>query len=80
MRGRKERGQLELFITGSLKRLIPDEHVLVRVDRVLDLSWLSDEVTDCYAPTTVGPPSIPKWRYGLLIGIVRSQADARGAH
>jgi hypothetical protein len=28
--------QLEFFITGSLKQLIPDEHVLVRVDRVLN--------------------------------------------
>ena len=40
MLGRKERGQLELFISGSLKQLVPDDHVLVRVDRVLDLSWL----------------------------------------
>lgn len=46
MLGRKERDQLELFITGSLKQLVPDEHVLARVDRVLDLSWLREEVTD----------------------------------
>lgn len=46
MLGRKERDQLELFITGSLRQLIPD--VLVRVDRVLDLSWLRQEVADCY--------------------------------
>lgn len=39
MLGRKERDQLELFITGSLKQLVPDEHVLARVDRVVDLSW-----------------------------------------
>ena len=44
MLGRKERDQLELLITGSLRQLIPDDHVLVRVDRVLDLSWLRDEV------------------------------------
>ncbi|MET4214542.1 hypothetical protein ABIB75_006917 [Bradyrhizobium sp. GM2.2] len=30
MLGRKERDQLELFITGSLKQLVPDEHVLAR--------------------------------------------------
>jgi hypothetical protein len=36
MLGRKERDQLELFITGSLRQLIPDEHVLVRIERVLD--------------------------------------------
>ena len=44
----KARGQLELFITGSLRQLIPDDHVLARVDRILDLSWLRDEVADCY--------------------------------
>ena len=38
MLGRKERDQLELFISGSLRQLIPDDHVLARVDRVLDLS------------------------------------------
>jgi hypothetical protein len=40
MLGRKERDQLEHFITGSLPQLIPDDYILVRVDRVLDLSWL----------------------------------------
>jgi hypothetical protein len=32
MLGHKQRDQLELFITGSLRQLIPDEHVLARVD------------------------------------------------
>jgi hypothetical protein len=40
MLGRKERDQLELFITGSLRQLVPDDHILARVDRVLDLAWL----------------------------------------
>jgi Transposase domain (DUF772) len=44
MLGRKERGQLELFITGPLRGLIPDDHVLVKVDQVLDLGWLRAEV------------------------------------
>jgi hypothetical protein len=35
MLGRKERSQLELFISGSLKQLIPDDHVLARFDRIL---------------------------------------------
>jgi hypothetical protein len=38
MLGRKERHEPRL--TGSLRQLIPDDHVLVRVDGVLDLSWL----------------------------------------
>ncbi|SHE44741.1 hypothetical protein SAMN02746095_00475 [Acidocella aminolytica 101 = DSM 11237] len=28
---RKERDQLELFISGSLRQLIPDDHVLARI-------------------------------------------------
>ena len=36
MLGRKERDQSELFITGSLRQLVPDDHVLARVDRVLE--------------------------------------------
>ena len=34
MLGFKGRGQPELFVTGSLRQLLPDDHVLVRVDRV----------------------------------------------
>ena len=64
MLGRKERDQPELFITGSLRQLIPDDHVLVRVDGVLNLSWLREEVSDCYCLDNVGPASIPRWRYG----------------
>ena len=63
MLGRKERSQLELFISGSLRQLIPDDHVLVRVDRVLDLSWLRDEVADCYCLDDgrpgIDPPGAP---------------------
>ena len=43
MLGRKERRQPELFVAGALRDVLPDDHVLVRVDRVLDLSWLRGE-------------------------------------
>ena len=46
MLGRKGRDQLELFITGSLEQLAPEDHVLARVGRVLDLGWLREEVAD----------------------------------
>ena len=62
MLGRKERDQLELFITGSLRQLIPDDHVLVRVDRVLDLSWLRGRSPSAIASTMAGRASILKWR------------------
>ena len=44
---RKPPSQLELFIAGPLEDLIPDDHVLARVDRVLDPGWLHGEVADC---------------------------------
>ena len=45
---RRDRLQDELFVAGSLRDLIPSDHVLVRVDKVLDLSWLRDAVSECY--------------------------------
>jgi hypothetical protein len=43
MLGSKARGQCELVMAGSLRDLVPDDHVLARVDRVLDLSGLASE-------------------------------------
>lgn len=84
MLGRKERDQLELFITGSLKQLVPDEHVLARVDRVLDLSWLREEVTDSYCADDGRPGIDPEAAVrlmlaGLLSGIVHDRKLMREA-
>ena len=57
MLGRRERDQLEFFVCGSLRDLVPDDHVLARVDRVLDLGWLREEVADLHA-AGVGRPGI----------------------
>ena len=38
MLGQRDRNQPELFVAGSLRQIVPDDHILVRVDRVLDLS------------------------------------------
>ena len=46
MLGKGERRQAERFVAGSLGDLVPDDQVLVRVDRVLDLAWLPEEVAD----------------------------------
>jgi transposase len=85
MLGRKERDQLELLITGSLRQLIPDDHVLVRVDRILDLSWLRDEVADLYCLDDGRPGIDPEVAVrlmlaGLLIGIVHDRKLMREAH
>lgn len=84
MLGCKERGQLELFITGSLRQLIPDDHVLARVDRVLDLSWLRDEVSDLYCADNGRPGIDPEVAVrlmlaGFLLGIVHDRRLMREA-
>lgn len=84
MLGRKERGQLELFITGSLRGLIPDDHVLVRVERVLDLGWLRAEVADLYCADNGRPGVDPEVAVrlmlaGFLLGIVQDRRLMREA-
>lgn len=84
MLGRKERDQLELFITGSLRQLIPDDHILVRVDCVLDLGWLRDEVSDLYCPDNGRPGIDPEvavrlMLVGFLLGLVHDRRLMREA-
>jgi len=57
MLGRQERWQEDLFVAGPLGDLIPEDHILKRVDRVLDLAWLRNEVRDLYCENN-GRPSI----------------------
>lgn len=84
MLGRKERGQLELFITGSLRDLIPDDHVLVKIDQVLDLRWLHAEVADLYC-ADIGRPGIDPevvvrlMLAGFLLGVVHDRRLMREA-
>ena len=69
---------------GSLRDLVPDDHVLARIDRVLDLSWLHDEVAGGYAPA-VGRPAIDPesalrlMLAGVLLGIVHDRRPMREA-
>ena len=57
MLGRQERWQEDLFVAAPLRDLVSDDYILKRVERVLDLSWLRDEVRDCYDEQQ-GRPSI----------------------
>jgi transposase len=84
MLGRKERDQLELFITGSLRQLVPDDHILARVDRVLDLAWLRDEVADLYCADNGRPGIDPEAAVrlmlaGFLLGLVHDRRLMREA-
>ena len=76
MLGRKERDQLDLFITGSLRSLVPDDHVLVRIDRVLDPGRLRGEVAELHCADNGRPGVDPELAVrlmlaGFLLGIVR---------
>ena len=84
MLGRKERDQLQLFITGSLRQLVPDDHILARVDQVLDLSWLRSEVADLYCDSNGRPGIDPEVAVrlmlsGFLLGIVHDRRLMREA-
>jgi transposase len=84
MLGRKERRQPELFVAGTLRDLLPDDHVLVRVDRVLDLGWLREEVADCYCldngrPGIDAEVAIRLMLAGLLTGVVHDRKLVREA-
>src|SRR3954464_12544684 len=84
MLGRKERDQLELFMTGSLRQLIPDHLILAKVDRVLDLSWLRGEVADLYCDDNGRPGIDPEVAVrlmlaGFLLGVVHDRRLMREA-
>lgn len=85
MIGKQNRSQGELFfIAGSLGDLVPGEHVLKRVDAVLDLRWLREDVRDCY-DERLGRPSIdPESAVRLMLagffeGIVEDRKLMRAA-
>ena len=83
MLGHKSRNQLELTLTGSLQQLEPEDHV-PRVDRVLDLGWLREAVTECYCADNGRPGIDPEVAVrlmlaGLLLGIVHDRKLLREA-
>jgi transposase len=83
MLGRRVRGQLEFFVCGSLRDLVPDDHVLARVDRVLDLGWLHAEVSGLYAlegrPGIDPEAAVRLMLAGFLLGIVHDRRLMREA-
>ncbi len=83
MLGERKAEQFEFF-AGSLRDLIPDEHVLARVDRVLDLTWLREEVAALYCPNQGRPGVEPEvavrlMLVSLLLGLVHDRRLMREA-
>lgn len=84
MMGRQEREQDHLFVVGSLRDLVPEDHILRQVDRVLDLSWLRSEVAGCYAEMQGRPGIDPEAALRLMLagvfhGIVHDRRLMREA-
>lgn len=81
-------GQLDdqelIFLPCPLVELIPDDHILARVNAILDLGWLRDAVAECYDPRG-GRPSIPPesavrlMLAGFFLGIVHDRQLLREA-
>jgi len=84
MIGRQDRWQDDLFVSGPLRDLVPDDHILKRVEKVLDLSWLREEVRDCYCEENGRPSIDPESAVRLMLagffqGIVHDRTLMREA-
>jgi transposase len=82
--GNQKRWQEDLFVAGPLSSLIPDDHILKLVDKVLDLSWLRDEVKDLYCNDNGRPGIDPEAAVRLMLagffqGIVHDRKLMREA-
>ncbi|MBA7655159.1 IS1182 family transposase ISMno17 [subsurface metagenome] len=84
MLGTQKRWQEDLFVAGPLSSLIPDDHILKQVDKVLDLSGLPKEVSDLYCQTNGRPSIDPEAAVRLMLagffqGIVHDRKLMREA-
>jgi len=84
MLGKQDRAQEDLFVACSLRDLVPDDYILKRVDKVLDFSWLRDEVRDLYDERTGRPSIDPEGAVRLMLagffhGIVHDRKLMREA-
>lgn len=74
----------DLFVACSLRDLIPEDYILKKVDRVLDLSWLRGEVADLYCGANGRPSIDPEATVrlmlaGFFLGIVHDRKLMREA-
>ncbi len=82
MLGRRRRANKTLFVAGGLEDLVPEDHLLRRVDAAVEFSWVREMVAETYSPS-MGRPSIdPEAAVrlmlgGYLLGIVHDRALMR---
>jgi transposase len=84
MIGTQDRWQEDLFVIGTLRELIPEDHVLRRIDRLVDFSWLRSMVKDCYDESQGRPGIDPEAALRLMLaglsqGIVHDRRLMREA-
>ena len=84
MLGERESLDQELFVACSLRDLIPEDYILKKVDRVLDLSWLRVEVGELYCADNGRPSIDPEAAVRLMLagffhGIVHDRKLMREA-
>jgi len=84
MQTKKDRWQEDLFVASPLRALVPEDHILKRVDEVLELSWLHDEVRGCYCQdngrASIDPESALRLMLaGFFYNIVHDRALMREA-
>ena len=66
MMGRREQGQGQFFYDFHLDSVVPPDHLVRRIDAVLDTSWVHRELAPFYSHT--GRPSIdPELMIRMLI-------------
>lgn len=83
MQSRKD-WQEDLFVASPLRALVPDDHILKRVDAILDLSWLHEAVRGCYCQDNGRPSIDPECALRLMLagffqGIVHDRKLMREA-
>lgn len=65
--------QGRLFYVFDLEAMVPVDHLLRRIDAVLDLSWLREELKPHYS--SIGRPSVcPELMGCVLNSVYRSRA------
>ena len=84
MVGNQNRWQEDLFVAGPLSSLIPEDHILKRVDKILDLSCLRKEVSEVYCESNGRPSIDPESAIRLMLagffqGIVHDRKLMREA-
>lgn len=84
MLGSLQRGQKTLFIPGSIEDYLPEDHILVKVDKILDLGWLEKEVADFYCQNngrrSIAPEAAMRLMLaGFFLGIVHDRKLMREA-